>query len=75
MSLTVHRCTNCGCPSIRVTIEHGHANHRSDDFYSVACWYQTEPHAQFPALPATEDRIPKMFDPGGPAAPAILPKE
>ena len=61
--------------SIKVTIEHGHANHRSDDFYSVAYWYQTEPHAAFPALPAAEDRIPKMFDPGGAAAPTILPKE
>ncbi len=60
--------------SIKVTIEHGHANHRSDDFYSVAYWYQTEPHAAFPALPAAEDRIPKMFDPGGAAAPAIVPK-
>jgi hypothetical protein len=61
--------------SIKVTIEHGHANHRSDDFYSVAYWYQTEPHAAFPALPAAEDRIPKMFDPGGGAAPAPMPKE
>jgi hypothetical protein len=61
--------------SIKVTIEHGHANHRSDDFYSVAYWYQTEPHAAFPQLPAAGDRIPKMFDPGGGAAPAIVPKE
>ena len=61
--------------SIKVTIEHGHANHRSDDFYSVAYWYQTEPHAAFPPLPAAEDRIPKMYDPGGAAAPAIMPKE
>ena len=38
--------------SIRVTIEHGHANCRSDNFYSVAYWYQTEPHAAFPALAA-----------------------
>jgi hypothetical protein len=30
--------------SIRVTIEHGHANRRSDDYSSVAYWYQTEPH-------------------------------
>jgi hypothetical protein len=59
--------------SIKVTIEHGHANHRSDDFYSVAYWYQTEPHSSFPALPAAEDRIPKMFDPGGPAAPRPMP--
>ena len=60
--------------SIRVTIEHGHANHRSDNFYSVGYWYQTEPHAAFPKLPVAEDRIPKMFDPGGGAAPAPMPK-
>jgi hypothetical protein len=52
--------------SIRVTMEHGHANHRSDDFYSTAYWYQTEPHAAFPALPAAADRIPKLFKVGGP---------
>ena len=51
--------------SIKVTIEHGHANHRSDDFYSTAYWYQTEPHAAFPALPAAERRIPKLFHVGG----------
>ena len=34
--------------SIRVTIEHGHANHQSDNFYSTAFWYQTGPHAEFP---------------------------
>jgi len=54
--------------SIRVTMEHGHANSRSDDFYSVAYWYQTEPHAKFPALPKAEDRIPKLFAVGGPGA-------
>jgi len=32
--------------------EHGHANHRSDNYYSVAYWYQTEPHASFPVLPS-----------------------
>ena len=37
--------------SLRATIEHGHANHRSDNFFSVAYWYQKEPHAAFPALP------------------------
>jgi hypothetical protein len=54
--------------SIRVTMEHGHANHRSDSFYTVAYWYQTEPHQQFPALPAVEDRVPKLFAVGGPGA-------
>lgn len=51
---------------ISVTIEHGHANHRSDNFYTVAYWYQTEPHAEYPALPAVGDRIPRQFDVGGP---------
>jgi hypothetical protein len=54
--------------SIKVTIEHGHANHRSDNFYSVAYWYQSEPHAQFPALPAPEARIPRIFHVGGAGA-------
>ena len=54
--------------SIRVTMEHGHANHRSDNFYSVAYWYQTEPHAPFPALPKPADRIPRLFAVGGPGA-------
>ena len=54
--------------SIRVTIEHGHANHRSDDFYSTAYWYQTEPHAEFPALPAPEARWPRVYRVGGAGA-------
>lgn len=54
--------------SIKVTIEHGHANHRSDNFYSVAYWYQTEPHAAFPALPAPEARVPRIFHVGGAGA-------
>ena len=37
--------------SLRATIEHGHANVRSDNYFSVAYWYQSEPHAAFPALP------------------------
>ncbi|MGA3324593.1 MAG: glycoside hydrolase family 172 protein [Terriglobia bacterium] len=52
--------------SIRATIEHGHANHRSDSYFSVAYWYQTEPHAPFPALPPVEERIPKLYPVGGP---------
>jgi len=43
-----------------VTIEHGHANDRADNFYSTAFWYQTEPHAEFPKMPAPESRIPKV---------------
>lgn len=51
--------------SIRVTMEHGHANHRSDNFYTVAFWYQAEPHAPFPALPMPEDRLPRIYHVGG----------
>ena len=46
--------------SLRATIEHGHANSRSDNFYSVAYWYQTEPHAAFPPLPPVAERIPVL---------------
>ncbi|MGO9086094.1 MAG: glycoside hydrolase family 172 protein [Terriglobales bacterium] len=52
--------------SLRATIEHGHANHRSDNYYSVAYWYQSEPHAAFPALAPLEQRIPKISAVGGP---------
>jgi hypothetical protein len=55
--------------SIKATIEHGHANHRSDNYYSVAYWYQSEPHGAFPALPPVEARIPKMQAVGGPGNP------
>jgi Protein of unknown function (DUF2961) len=52
--------------SLRATIEHGHANVRSDNYFSVAYWYQTEPHAGFPALPALDDRLPRLHPVGGP---------
>jgi hypothetical protein len=42
--------------SIRVTIEHGHANKLSNDYSSTAYWYQTEPHAPFPTLLPVEMR-------------------
>ena len=44
--------------SIRVTIEHGHANRRSDDYASTAFWYQEEPHRPFGLQPAAE-RVPR----------------
>jgi len=56
--------------SLRATIEHGHANHRSDNYYSVAYWYQTEPHAAFPPIPAVDRRIPRLQPVGGPGNPA-----
>ncbi len=44
--------------SIRVTIEHGNVNDRSDYYSSVAYWYQTEPHVPFPPFAAVEARLP-----------------
>lgn len=46
--------------SIKYTIEHGHANDRADNFYSVAYWYQSQPFTDHPALPALADRLPRL---------------
>ncbi|MBD3255720.1 MAG: DUF2961 domain-containing protein [Candidatus Lokiarchaeota archaeon] len=44
--------------NVKVKIEHGHANQRSDDWSSTAYWYQTEPHKILPSLLPVEERIP-----------------
>ena len=51
--------------SLHASIEHGTANNRADDFYSVAYWYQTEPHAAFPPLPPVDTRLPRLHPPAG----------
>jgi hypothetical protein len=46
--------------SMRFLIEQGNGEppFRSGNYYySVAYWYQTEPHAKFPALPSVKERI------------------
>ncbi len=48
------------------TIEHGHANHRADNFYSACYWYQTEPFTDFPPLPPVETRLPRLKAVAGP---------
>ncbi len=48
---------------IKVTIEHGHNNNRSDDYSSTAYWYQTEPHMKFKEMPKREDRLPIQDEP------------
>jgi len=51
---------------MKAGIEHGHANARSDNFYSVAYWYQAEPHEPFSPLPPVEQRLPALQHTGGP---------
>lgn len=54
---------------IRVTMEHGHANHLADDWATTAYWYQTLPG---PALeiPAVEQRLPRRAE--SPPADGVL---
>lgn len=47
--------------SIRVTIEHGHANDQGNDYSSVAYWYQHLPHRPTPPLPPVEQRLPRRW--------------
>jgi len=42
--------------SIRVEIEHGHANEEVADYATMAYWYQREPHAALPPLPPANER-------------------
>jgi hypothetical protein len=46
--------------SLRMSIEHGHANNFENDYSSVAYWYQSEPHAPFEALPPAAQRLPRF---------------
>jgi hypothetical protein len=48
---------------MRHTMEHGHANNRGDNFFSVCYWYQSQPYTEFPALPPADQRIPKVRTP------------
>jgi len=48
--------------SIRVSIEHGHANNLSNDYSSTAYWYQAEPHKPFTPLMPVEGRLPRLDD-------------
>lgn len=47
--------------SIRVTMEHGHANDQSNDYSSVAYWYQLEPHTELPELPPVKERLARRW--------------
>jgi hypothetical protein len=45
---------------LKHTIEHGHADDRSDNFYSVCYWYQSQPYTDFPPLPPAAERVPVL---------------
>jgi hypothetical protein len=42
--------------SIRIELEHGHANQEVADYATMAYWYQVEPHDPLPPLPAADER-------------------
>ncbi|MCM8788351.1 MAG: DUF2961 domain-containing protein [Candidatus Omnitrophica bacterium] len=46
---------------IKVTIEHGHANHLANEYSSVAYWYAKEP-MRIQEVPPVEKRLPVMKD-------------
>jgi hypothetical protein len=48
---------------IKVTIEHGHANHLANEMSSVAYWYLAQPAAAFPAPPVQHRQaVPRSSD-------------
>lgn len=47
--------------SIKVSIEHGHANDQSNDYSSVAYWYQIEPHKPLAPMPPVQDRLVRRW--------------
>lgn len=49
--------------SCRVTIEHGSSNKLTNDYSSVAFWYQHEPHGPFPALLPVSERLARPDEP------------
>jgi len=48
--------------SIKVTIEHGHANKLSNDYSSTAYYYLSEPKRGGPPLPPVDARLPRPND-------------
>jgi len=49
---------------IKVTIEHGHANHQANEMSSVAYWYAEKP-TPVVAVPPTQQRLPVLRDQQG----------
>jgi hypothetical protein len=63
--------------SIRVELEHGHANREVADYATVAYWYQTEPHRPTPPLPPPDERrvLGVKPPPGAVTGAALAPTE
>jgi hypothetical protein len=59
---------------LKVTIEHGHANHLSDDWASTAYWYQLGANAA-PELPPVAERLVTRPTPEAPMAPVDPPAD
>jgi len=53
----------CFEKSLRMSIEHGHANLQSNDYSSVAYWYQTKRSEPLPPLPDATSRVPRSYKP------------
>lgn len=49
--------------SIRVSVEHGHANKLANDYSSTAYWYQLLPSRPLAPLPPVERRLPRPNEP------------
>lgn len=45
---------------LKHTMEHGHANDRHDNFFTVGYWYQADVYTDFPELPPLAERIPTV---------------
>lgn len=58
--------------ALRWSVEHGHANNFANEYASVAYWYQSEPHAPFPALPARDAMRPPFGEDYAPAREAFF---
>jgi hypothetical protein len=51
---------------MKMTMEHGHANHRADNWYTCCYWYQSQPFTDFPRLPPASERVVVMKSVAGP---------
>ncbi len=46
--------------SLEVAVDHGFQNQMAGSYATMAYWYQEEPHLEFPPLPPSKSRRPRM---------------